>query len=303
VHVRLLDDDGRYARLRFSDALPLAPGDRIVLRSPGRRATVAGAEVLDVAPARRRADAIERLGAPLPARVLDARPWLTDDDLAVLAGVGVDGARGLAAGLVEAGEAVRLGGWLVARRELERSLSVAREQVRRHHDARPTSRGLDLAALASALSLDVARARAVIGHADDLVVSRDVVRHRDHAGAATEHPDARRLIDALEASPFSPPSPAELGVPPALVRDLVREGAVVELDGVHFAPEAIERARRLVGGAVVERGALTVADVRDLLGSSRKYVLPIVHRLDAEGVTRRRGDDRVPGPRAADAAG
>jgi selenocysteine-specific elongation factor len=78
---------------------------------------------------------------------------------------------------------------------------------------------------------------------------------------------------------------------------------VVELDGVHFAPAAIEHARRLVAAAVLERGTLTVADVRDLLGSSRKYVLAIVHLLDAEGVTRRRGDDRVPGPRAADAAG
>jgi len=36
--------------------------------------------------------------------------------------------------------------------------------------------------------------------------------------------------------------------------------------------------------------------VRDLLGSTRKYVVPILTWLDREGVTRRRGDDRVPGP-------
>jgi selenocysteine-specific elongation factor len=43
---------------------------------------------------------------------------------------------------------------------------------------------------------------------------------------------------------------------------------------------------------------VTVADVRDLLGSTRKYVLPILNQLDAEGITRRRGDDRIPGPAA-----
>jgi selenocysteine-specific elongation factor len=43
---------------------------------------------------------------------------------------------------------------------------------------------------------------------------------------------------------------------------------------------------------------VTVADVRDLLDSTRKYVLPILNRLDAEGVTRRRGDERIPGPAA-----
>jgi selenocysteine-specific elongation factor len=40
-----------------------------------------------------------------------------------------------------------------------------------------------------------------------------------------------------------------------------------------------------------------VAQARDLLGSSRKYVLAILAHFDAEGVTRRRGDERLPGPR------
>ena len=47
---------------------------------------------------------------------------------------------------------------------------------------------------------------------------------------------------------------------------------------------------------LAERGTITVSDVRDVLGSSRKYVLPIVGWLDRTGVTRRRGDDRIPGP-------
>jgi selenocysteine-specific elongation factor len=54
--------------------------------------------------------------------------------------------------------------------------------------------------------------------------------------------------------------------------------------------------------AVIERGTITVSDARDALGSTRKFVLPIVNQLDREGVTRRRGDDRIPGPRAEAAA-
>jgi selenocysteine-specific elongation factor len=41
----------------------------------------------------------------------------------------------------------------------------------------------------------------------------------------------------------------------------------------------------------------TVAQLRDTLGASRKYVLPLVNELDARGITRRRGDLRVAGPR------
>ena len=76
----------------------------------------------------------------------------------------------------------------------------------------------------------------------------------------------------------------------------MREGVLVELDGVFFTASALERVRELVIGALADRGTLTVADVRDLLGSTRKYVVPIVGWLDRTGVTRRRGDDRVPGP-------
>ena len=66
-----------------------------------------------------------------------------------------------------------------------------------------------------------------------------------------------------------------------------------------FSASALDQARALVAEAVVARRELTVADVRDLLQSTRKYVLPIVNLMDAEGVTRRRGDLRIPGPRAA----
>jgi selenocysteine-specific elongation factor len=82
------------------------------------------------------------------------------------------------------------------------------------------------------------------------------------------------------------------------VRALARAGAVIELDGVVFATSALDEARERIARVVVEREAVTIADLRDLLGTSRKYILPIVNRMDAEGVTRRRGDLRIPGPRA-----
>jgi selenocysteine-specific elongation factor len=42
---------------------------------------------------------------------------------------------------------------------------------------------------------------------------------------------------------------------------------------------------------------ITVAQVRDALGTTRKHALPLLAQLDATGVTRRRGDLRVGGPR------
>jgi selenocysteine-specific elongation factor len=72
----------------------------------------------------------------------------------------------------------------------------------------------------------------------------------------------------------------------------------VQLDGVWFASSAVDRAARLVADLLAERpDGVTVADVRDAMSTTRKYVLPLLNRLDATGVTRRRGDLRIGGPR------
>jgi selenocysteine-specific elongation factor len=155
-----------------------------------------------------------------------------------------------------------------------------------------------LTSLASALQIDTERLRAALEDEDELVVEQGYVRDVAHRPRVTESPEARAFLAALEAAPFAPPEPTSIGADPALVRWLIREQVVVDLDGIVFAASALEDARQRVRAALRDRGSITVADARDLLGSTRRYVLPILNQLDAEGVTRRRGDDRIPGPAA-----
>ena len=42
-----------------------------------------------------------------------------------------------------------------------------------------------------------------------------------------------------------------------------------------------------------EHGAITVEDVRDAFGTSRKYALPLLEHLDQQHITGRQGDQRV----------
>src|SRR5262249_21678250 len=106
------------------------------------------------------------------------------------------------------------------------------------------------------------------------------------------------FVAALAEAPFTPPSPAESGVAAAELRELVRRGLVVERDGVYFAPTAIDDAARTVARLLATSpDGVTVAEVRDALGTTRKYLLPLLALLDGSGVTRRRGDLRIAGPR------
>ncbi len=296
VAFRALDEEGRYARLRFESPLPLVPGDRIVLRDTGRAATVAGAEVLDIHPTRRAGDAPTRLRLPLGERLLAATPWSTTDDLGRAGGLGADEASTLADELVEAGTARRVGGWVVDTATLDPLRAAARNRVAEHHRRRPHDPGVDLTRLAEQLTVPAPQLRAALDDDPELDVERGLVRHGTHTRDLAGTPEARALLDTLGATPLRPPDPAELDVDRDLVRALVREGALVDLDGVVFTAAALDAARGAIVDALATRGHLSVADVRDTLGSTRKYVLPICGWLDRQGVTRRRGDDRIAGP-------
>ena len=83
-----------------------------------------------------------------------------------------------------------------------------------------------------------------------------------------------------------------------LTAELVRRGLVVERDGAYFSPEAVAEAGRRVASLLAQHpGGVTVSQVRDELGTTRKHALPLLAHLDATGVTRRRGDVRIGGPR------
>src|SRR5437763_1567265 len=161
----------------------------------------------------------------------------------------------------------------------------------------PLQPGLDLPALAAALGLDAARARAALEGTDGLVLEQGRARLASHRGRVAGEPEAQRLLAALDAVPSASPAPTEVGGSPEIVRGLLREGLLLDLDGTIFTAAAVDKARQIVRQGLERHGSLTVAQARDLLGSSRKYVLAILAHFDAAGVTRRRGDERFPGPR------
>ena len=93
-----------------------------------------------------------------------------------------------------------------------------------------------------------------------------------------------------------PPSPD--GVDRGTLRELVKRGVLVEREGVYFHADAIAQAAGLAARLLAEHpDGFTVAQFRDATGTSRKYVLPLVGELDARGMTRRRGELRIGGPR------
>lgn len=259
----LLPGETGSVRLHLPKELPLLPGDRFVLRDAGRSETVGGGEVLDVDPVLRASRAAPDRSIE---RVVAERGWVDADELRLLTGET---------------RPPTLGRWVVAPEALE----AAREAVRRRlSEAGPL--GLDLAALDE-------RDRAALETLDDVVVDGGRVIHVDAVDPLEGHP----WLEELAAEPFLPPPPPDdLGRNE--IRELVRRGEVVEVEGVAFGAPAVELACAEIRALLEEHpDGVTVAQIRDRLGTTRKYVLPLLAHLDGTGRTRRRDDLRIAGPR------
>ena len=253
-------------RIHLPEPLPLLPGDRFVLRESGRAETVGGGEVLDV-------DPTERASRARPDRSVDRvvreRGWVPVDELERLTG--------------ERREP-DLDRWVVDPVVLHRTLEDLRNALA---DAGP--RGLDLVGLS-----ELARAAVVL--LDDAGVEAGRLVPAGVADPLADHP----FVAALAASPFVPPPPD--GVDRGDLRELVRRGDVVEVEGIFFASSAVDAAARLAARLLADHPeGFTVSTFREEAGNTRKHAMPLLARLDATGMTRRRGDLRIAGPRLPEA--
>lgn len=107
---------------------------------------------------------------------------------------------------------------------------------------------------------------------------------------------AAALLEKIEASGFTPPMTKELGSDPALVRSLVASGDLVRIGDFHLTSAVAAEGRNRVRAQIRAQGPMTVAQIRDLLGTTRKYAVPLCEWLDSTGATRREGDLRTLGP-------
>ena len=99
-------------------------------------------------------------------------------------------------------------------------------------------------------------------------------------------------IRTLESDPFSPPTDAPLD--DEVLNLLDEQGKVVRVsETVVYSTAAYEQMVKIISEYIRENGDISVANVRDVLGTSRKYALALMDYMDHKRITRRVGDTRV----------
>ena len=170
------------------------------------------------------------------------------------------------------------------------------------HKESPERAGIDRGELRSALRIqepEVLESLVADLCEGDFVRKGSVIARASHRPTLPIHvqPVEQRIREALNGQPFDPPSRKAIESDPQarqVVRFLIENGDVTELAlDVVLLRESFERMKSRVSEFISKNGPSTVSELRQALGSSRRVMVPLLERLDLDGITTRAGDKRM----------
>jgi selenocysteine-specific elongation factor len=310
-----------FARFRLEAPLVALPGDRFVIRSYSPMVTIGGGTLLDIAPPR-----FKRKAPALIAHLTllrDGAPEAVVEEHIRHAGAG--GVRVAAlSGRVPFGPA-RLRALLETLQAAGRVAAVDRDWFV-HPESVTRLRGLVLAALEQfhrtfplrpGMSREELRGRAgaaderVFGHLLETLAAEGLVRSERDKVRLVAHEvrlsaEQQKIVDRIEqeflGAAAAPPSPEEALTRAGLAGDeehelfqlLVEARKLVRVkDSLYFHATALESIQDKLVAMLRERKEIGPGDIKDLLGISRKYAIPLLEFFDARRVTARVGERRV----------
>ena len=315
----LVPGEEAFAQIRLEEPITPLYGDRFVVRSYSPVYTIGGGVILDVHPHRRTnlTDAERALlqdlldhdiAAATVGLVRTRRTPMTSDEVAVA--LGVD--RAQVAGVLNTSDLARVKvagkAAYIDAEALDSLVDLIERELLAFHERDPIATGVAPRALR-----DLVDRRMSIEAFDALAAlaqERGVVRID---GGRISHPEAtvsslaeeekvRDVIEGiLENQLLTPASTDELiaslpydkGLVRKALGQLVTEGRLIRLSAdLHFTAPSIATAKSRIEEFISAWGPATAADLRDALGTSRKFAIPLLEYFDATGVTKREGDLR-----------
>ena len=318
-----------YVQIRLDELLPLARGDHFVVRSFSPVRVVGGGAVLNNHPRRRTTlkpadrallDALSRdderaaceavvdsFDAPVSAAQIAQVTGLSRARVAELLAPDPAAKGRPAFERLDAGSGA--GAYFARPAVVQRHLMAIENLLLAFHAENPAATGLSKGALFQRYPhhldeecLEALLARAVeAGRA--VVVKGEVSHPRAGAGARDlEEQTAATLLAALEEHGAAPPALPELFVA-AGVDEKRGSKALLALEEAGrarrvgrtycFSADALEGLWAAARACLQENGSATAAQLKDAMGTSRKYAIPLLEFFDAQGLTVRRGDVRV----------
>ena len=313
-HKVLQAGESAYAQLVFEEPVSTCIGDRFILRRPSPPLTIGGGIVLEPLAEKLKYREENFLVSLMERRLsldlktllrteLEKHNVLPRDQVLENSRYGEKEIASAVEDLAAADELKIAGPWLVHGGFWSGLDQRVQEILAARHAASPIEIGAAQAELMAQLELP----REVF----DLLVARLVeqgliILHGGNIALCTHKPSLTReqemsiaeILRLFEERAEFPPTVRELlELKPdceALIRYLSRTGKLVEMeDGVLFEAGRYQAVRERIIGLIRKNGSISIQTAREEFGYTRKYVIPLFNKLDSEGVTLLKDNERV----------
>lgn len=309
------------AQLRFDHPVHSFVGERIVIRELSGEATIAGGTILDAHPSRRNfrgADRqlflTERATAPDDLQLL-LRTHLIRDHFLTEAGLvqalpfSPAGIKAALKKMTKANEVVALGEKYLSFAPYWKGLVKESSQlVQEYHKKHPDQIGMTTELFKKSMGAPMGipgllEALLIQLSEKNFKVGDNLICHNSHSlelPPELEAP-AAEILKTLDNAGLNPPLPGELqGTPShtAAYKFLSRTRQIIPLEPkVTLGGRVFQSTVAKVTAFLEKNGQATVSELRQELNTSRKVIMPLLDRLDRDGVTIRNGDYRTLVPR------
>jgi len=198
---------------------------------------------------------------------------------------------------------VLVGQWVIDLEYWQRQMDKVNNILAEEHAKYPLESGMNLSELQKVLGLPKDIFNQIINELSELGgITQDgnLVSLRTHKPSPSSEEELiiSNILDLFKKHPVSPPTAKELAnlIPGSeyIVQFMCRQNILVALEeGILFESKHYQRIKKQIIKILASRGRISIQDTRDFFGFSRKYILPLMKKLDKEGITLQKGDERV----------
>jgi len=303
-----------FAQLRFKEPLATYLGDYFILRTPSPPKTIGGGLIIDPLAHKHHFKNRETLHflqkrtnfdlRELVLSELEKNIFIKKNNLLINSNYTDSEIRGISESLKKEGEIIATNSWLIDKNYWQEQKTKFINRLNREYKLYPLQTGFPLNKFQSYLYYLKPE---IFNHLIDSLINTDKISlkkgiifllSRKSKISAQQKVVISKILKILKDNPNNPPNEktliSQITGGKEIIDFLIQEKEIVKLiDGILLESKNYDIMKNKLIDFLKINGSISIAQVRELLGISRKYIIPLLNKLDEEKITQRKENVRI----------
>jgi len=307
-------DEIGFAQLRFKEPLATYLGDRFILRIPSPPKTIGGGLIVDPLAYKHHfkdKDIVNLLQkraklslGKLILTELKKVSFIKKDDLLINSNYSDSEIRKVVELLKKQGELIITNSWLINKNYWQEQKTKFMNRLNQEYELYPLQTGFPLNKFQSYFYYLKAE---IFNYLIDSLINTDKIGlkkgvlfllSRKPKISSQQKVLIFKILKILTDNPTNPPNEkmliSQIAGGKEIIDFLIQEGEIIKLsEGILLENKNYDIMKNKLIDFLKINGSISIAQVRELLGISRKYIIPLLNKMDEEKITQRRENVRI----------